>query len=109
MILKVSTETINHEDALANFKATIKNEKKGIATGPCLGEFSGYAKFHNFLDTLNGLTGTILDLEENGRKCVSFRVQEVKTGNQLDLAFESISSERRDLIHAIVKNIKYNP
>jgi hypothetical protein len=109
MVLKLSTETISTEDALANYESTIKNEKQGIATGPCLGDFKGYAKFHNFLDTQNGLSGTILDSEENGRKFVSFRVEEFKTGNRLDLAFESLSSERKELIHAIVKNIKYKP
>jgi hypothetical protein len=109
MILKLSIDSISPGDALTNLKSRVEDEQNGIATGSCLGGFEGYAKFYNFLDTLNGLSGTILDLEESGKKRVIFRIEEVQTGNRLDLAFESISSERKDLIHAMSKFIKYIP
>jgi len=38
----------------------------------------------------------------------SLQNEEVQTGNSLDLAFESISSERKDLIHAMPKYINTN-
>ncbi len=104
---KVSTHTATIEDGVKQFNDVVENEKQGKVFGPCMGSSKGYSKDYNFIDLANMLSGVITDYEENGWWEVMFGIFSAKTGDGLSFAFEKVSPKDVELIHEVIRSIRY--
>lgn len=108
MQLKFSLQKSSKEDAVDNYEFTVDAVKNNTPVGFCLGDYDGDYEFYPFLDTHNKLSGIMADFDDHGIKSVWARIEDLNTGETIDLSFESLTNKKIKLVHAIIKSIKFN-